>query len=120
MLAGIVTLTRSIALSILFGWLVFIIIYLCQQLHANTFSLSRLLSQFVLYSILLIMTVLLISSIPKIHILEQGISARFSHVSAVGPAADYSNGRIYDEWIPALTTWMNSDWLSLFFGIGAG
>lgn len=117
---GIVTLTRSIVLSIFFGWLLFIILYTYQQLHQNKIAFSHSAIKLIAYMLFFIVLFTLISMIPKIHMLEQGLLARFYHTSSSGASADYSNGRIYDEWMPALNVWMNSDIVSLFFGIGAG
>lgn len=117
--AGIVTLTRAIILSIIVGWLAFIILYLYYQTRLNLLSFSHWFRRFCIYITLLIIGILLISKIESIHMLARGLLARFYHGGA-NVAADYSNGRIYDEWIPALNTWMNSGSLSLFFGIGAG
>jgi hypothetical protein len=115
---GIVTLTRSIVLSIFVGWILFIILHAYQQVSQNKISFSNSAGKFISYGMLFIMIFMCISMIPKIHMLEQGLLARFD--SSSFNTSDYSNGRIYDEWIPALHFWMNSDSISLFFGIGAG
>lgn len=117
--ASAATLTRSVILSILLGWVIFLLIYCYQQFHQEDFSFSLLLQRFFVYSVLFMVGFLLISMIPRVYMIEQGLLARFFHSSA-SAAKDYSNGRLYDEWIPALKVWMNSDIISLFFGIGAG
>jgi len=117
--AGIATLTRAIFLSILFGWLVFLLLYLYQKSRINSVSVLSLLGKLLVYLPLIALILALISCIPKIHLIEMGLLSRFNHYPAQG-GADYSNGRLYDEWIPALMTWLNSDLLGLFFGIGAG
>ncbi len=120
LLGGMVTLTRAIVLSMLWGWALFFLLYLYQQLHLNKLSLSHLISRIFIYTLLWAVVIVLISFVPKIHMLEQGLFARFYHTPSFSTSTDYSNGRIYDEWIPAITTWLNSDIVSLFFGIGAG
>ena len=117
--AGAATLTRSIIIAMIIGWVTFIILYLHYQLHIAPHSLKKLIKHFCLYMTAICVAILLISLIPKIHSLEQGLLSRFLyHPSST--SIDYSNGRIYDEWIPALTAWTNSDMLGLIFGIGAG
>jgi hypothetical protein len=120
LLGGMVTLTRAIILSMMWGWMLYSILYLYQQAYLKKTSLSKLMSRIFVYILLLAMILLLLSFIPKIHILLQGVFARFSHTASFSSSADYSNGRLYDEWIPALNTWLNSDMISLFFGIGSG
>jgi hypothetical protein len=115
--ASAATLTRSVILSIFVGWLVFMIIYLYQ--HRQQLSVINLLKQSIFYIVVFTISMSLLSLIPRVHMLEQGLLARFFHASA-SATTDYSNGRLYDEWIPALKVWMNSDLISLFFGIGAG
>jgi hypothetical protein len=117
--AGVVTLTRSIILAIFFGWLVFLILYLYQIAQKNSSQLIYLTMRLLLYLLLFGIFILFISVIPRIHLLEQGLWARFYSASA-SVATDYSNGRLYDEWLPALKTWLNSGIIGLFFGIGAG
>lgn len=118
-LGAILTLTRSIILSIFFGWFVLIIIYLYFQNKVNHVSLvisSRKLFLCIFY---FGMILVLISFIPKVNIIETGLVSRFyDHASSDG--TDYTNGRLYDEWLPALTTWFNAGWISRLFGIGAG
>lgn len=113
---GIVTLTRSILLSILAGWFLFFILYLHQQYRTQ----NRLFSPSALrFALIFICLFCLISFIPKIQMLEQGLLARF-YSASFSHASDYSNGRIHEEWIPALSTWSNSGLLGWLFGIGAG
>lgn len=119
LLGGIVTLTRSIVLSILFGWLLFITLSIYQQLRTKKIPFSQTSRKFIYYALALLILISAVSLVPKIQMLEQGLFDRF-YSSSFSRATDYSNGRIYDEWIPALTSWMDSDLLSLFFGIGAG
>ena len=111
--AGMVTLTRAIFLSMVTGWSVFAIVW-C-SLGSNTFSVKK--STLWIFSVMGI--VFLLSLIPAIHRLETGLFARFTLHTANGPV-DYSNGRIYDEWLPALTAWLSSGPLSFLFGMGAG
>lgn len=119
--AGAATLTRSIIISIMIGWLSLIILYFYKQCQVKSFSFKLIFSRFCLYFSLFVATVSIISIIPKVHMLEQGILARFyyNHMSTTS-SSDYSNGRLYDEWIPALNAWADSGLISLFFGIGAG
>ena len=117
--AGAVTLTRSIILSILFGWLTFIVLYLYQQTLLNRSYFFKVFKKMLLCFILLIGCIIVLSSFEKIQLIEQGLLSRFYQSEIVGDP-DYSNGRIYDEWIPALNRWLNSGILGLFFGIGAG
>ncbi len=117
--AGIVTLTRSIVLAILFGWLVFFMLYFYQRYQKNALRLFDIVLRSFIYLFLFSICIMMISAIPKIQLLEQGLLARFYSASS-SAATDYSNGRIYDEWLPAMKTWLNSGVLSLFFGIGAG
>ena len=117
---GIVTLTRSIMLSIIMGWvLFFVLLFAYQRIHQDRKRFMHSMLQFMIYASAFLILFCLISFIPKIHMLEQGLLARFYSASS-SQAADYSNGRLYDEWIPALTTWLNADLVSLLFGIGAG
>lgn len=116
--AGIITLTRAIVLSIIFGWIVFIIVYLYHQSRINIFLLLPSAGKLCMYVFCFIAVLLMLSYFPKIHMLESGLLARFYNAGIAG--SDYSNGRLYDEWLPALMTWSNSDLLSLFFGMGAG
>ena len=120
LLGGMVTLTRAIVLSILLGWVVFLMLYAFYQTHLHKISAAHLLRQNFIYILLFLFTMIVISTIPKVHMLEQGILARFYHSSSFSGSADYSNGRIYDEWLPALNVWINSNLVNLFFGIGAG
>lgn len=114
--SGAVTLTRAIILSIFCGWIIFW--FLVVHYHYKSANLLIVLRKFLVYMAFLFLIVALISSIPKIYILEQGIWARFQAPN--GKVQDYSNGRINNEWIPAVRSWTNSGILSLFFGIGAG
>ncbi len=117
---GMVTLTRSIVLSIFFGWFLFIFLFIYYQSKQDKVLLKKSFNKILFYGLLVIITFIFISIIPKIYLLEQGLLARFYHSSSFSTSGDYSNGRIHDEWIPALTVWMNSDIISIFFGIGAG
>ncbi len=117
--AGIITLTRAIFLSMIFGWIVFLILYLYYQSKINSSFLLPLIKKISMYLLFFICIILLISCFKKIQMIETGLLSRFYDHSPLHHA-DYSNGRLYDEWIPALMTWANSDILSLFFGIGAG
>jgi hypothetical protein len=117
--AGIITLTRAITLSIFFGWIVFIILFLHHQSHLNRFSLSSAFAKVSIYVFCFGIFLAIISFIPKIHILLTGLLSRFSPL-ATHNHSDYTNGRLYDEWIPALRTWIHSGILSFFFGMGAG
>ncbi len=119
LLGGVVTLTRSIVLSIFFGWFLFLMLYIYQELRANKIPFSRTNSKVVFSLLSLLLLFFAVSLVPKIQMLEQGLFDRF-YSASFSKSTDYSNGRIYDEWIPALSFWMNSDFLSLFFGIGAG
>lgn len=114
------TLTRSILLAIFVSWLTFLILYLYQRSQADDFSFTVFIKKFCIGILLAIGLILLISLIPKIYMLEQGLLARFYYYSSSTASADYSNGRLYDEWLPALHAWVNSGVLGIFFGIGAG
>ncbi len=115
--AGMLTLTRAIFLSILFGWLVFALLYIHGQRQAGHFSVLTVVKKLSLYLPLFLVLLALLSMIPQIQLIESGLFARFT--SAAG-SADYSDGRIYDEWLPALSNWANSDIVNILFGIGAG
>lgn len=115
--AGIITLTRAIFLSILFGWTVFAVFYLIRQQQLQSFSVSTFLKKISFYLPFFLVVLVLLSTIPQIQLLESGLLARFASAPV---NTDYSDGRIYDEWLPALTTWVHSDLLNIFFGIGAG
>lgn len=119
LLAGMMTLTRAIVLSMLFGWITLGSLFIYYQFRLKVFSYSYFFKKLAssLFCVLLIMVIL--SCIPKVHLIESGLIARFFDRSASGHV-DYSDGRIFNEWIPALLTWLHSGWLSLFFGIGAG
>ena len=114
LVAAAATLTRSIIISIVVGWVTYSILFLTTQ------SYKQLFRKFFIYFIVLMAVILLMSLIPKINMLEQGVWARFSYHSSAAGSTDYSNGRLYDEWLPAINTWANSGVLGLFFGIGAG
>lgn len=120
LLAGLVTLTRAIILSILFGWMIFILVYLFDRARFGPFAFLSSASKLIFYLSIIGLLVMLLSFIPSIHLLEQGLLARFSNDAAFSMGKDYSNGRLFDEWAPALSMWMNADWLSRFFGVGAG
>jgi hypothetical protein len=117
--AGAATLTRSVIISIMVGWLSYIVLYLYFQSYSKNFTILAGLRKLSIFLIVGIATLSVISFIPKMNTLEQGLIARFSH-SSLGASADYSNGRLYDEWLPALKTWVNSGVISLLFGMGAG
>ncbi|MDX1901429.1 MAG: O-antigen ligase family protein [Gammaproteobacteria bacterium] len=113
------TLTRSIFLAVLFGWLTFIIFYLYQQSKSKSFSMHPFLIKLLSTLMLFILLFALLSLFSKVRMLESGLYARFFDHGANGQT-DYSNGRIYDEWLPALNRWMNAGPISWLFGIGAG
>lgn len=108
------TLTRSTILSILLGWGTFIILFLYMKRP------KHFLQKIAPYFFSSFIFIVLISSVPEIHRLEQGVWARFCYHFSSSGVVDYSNGRLYDEWWPALRTWANSGIFALFFGIGAG
>jgi hypothetical protein len=118
-IAGSATLTRSIIIASVMGAITFILLYAYQS--------SKLLKIHFLYRLLKIFSklfyfipvYLLLLMIPQIYHLEQGLIARFLNHSSAG-TSDYSNGRLFDEWLPALTTWANSGLMGWLFGIGAG
>lgn len=116
--AGSVTLTRSIILAIFFGWFVYMGLYLYLVSRTDAFKSFIVMRRMMIYIFLFIAGIIIISFIPKIRILEQGLFARFYSVSLA--TGDYSNGRLYDEWIPAIKVWLNSGFTGLLFGIGAG
>lgn len=118
--AGAATLTRSIVIAIMMGWLTFAILYLHKLSSSPSFSLKKTLNKFLIHLLIAAAIICVISMIPKIYMLEQGILARFYHHGSSATSTDYSNGRLYDEWIPALHTWLNSGALSIFFGMGTG
>lgn len=120
LLAGTVTLTRSIILSILMGVITFVVLFVYKQSYIATFSLARLLLRGAWVSLFIIVVLIAISCIPHIHTLEQGLLARFLNNSHLTASTDYTNGRLYDEWLPALNTWGHSGLFTLLFGIGAG
>jgi hypothetical protein len=117
--AGIITLTRSIFLSIIFGWIVYLMLYLYYQSKMNSSVLLPLIKKISIYLLCFICIILLMSCFKTVQMIESGLFSRFSDSSHL-QNADFSNGRLYDEWIPALTTWVNSDILGILFGIGAG
>lgn len=119
LLGGMVTLTRSIVLSVLFGWMLFLTLYAYYQVKFNRPIFSHFNRKFFFYLLSFLILMFIISLVPKIHLLEQGLFIRFFS-SPSNHALDYSDGRVYEEWLPALTTWLDSDGLSLFLGIGAG
>lgn len=118
--AGAATLTRSVIISIIIGWLTIFFLLLYKRSQSGSFSYYKSLKTISFYLAVIIIFTLLIAMIPKIQLLTQGVMARFySHTSSLG-SVDYTNGRLYDEWIPALKTWANSGIFSMIFGIGAG
>jgi len=118
-LAGMMTLTRAILLSMLMGWFVLVGLYVYFQSQLQRFSLSLFLRKISVGLLCAIILFFMLSLIPKVHLIESGLLARFFDSAASGHV-DYSDGRIYDEWLPALMRWGQSGWLSIFFGIGAG
>jgi hypothetical protein len=119
-IAGAATLTRSVIISIMIGWLAFLILYLYVQAHQKRLSLLVIFRKFSSYLMIGIATICIISFVPKINTLEHGLIARFCYSSSSGASVDYSNGRLYDEWLPALNLWIHSGITRVFFGIGAG
>lgn len=118
--ASIATLTRSVILAIMMGIVTFTLLNVYMQSRSKTLLVLSFVSQLIFYSLLLILGVVVVSMIPKIRLLEQGLFVRFFSASSIAVNPDYSNGRLYDEWIPALNTWRHSDVFTLLFGIGAG
>lgn len=118
-IASIMTLTRAIFLSVVFGWLVFFSLYIYYQARLQRFSWSLFSRRAARWIGIFLIIFVFVSLIPKVQLMEGGLFARFSDHSASGHV-DYSDGRIYDEWIPAFMTWLRSGWLSIIFGIGAG
>ena len=118
--AGIVTLTRAIILSIFFGWIVFIGLYLYYQMNLQSNQIKPVIRKLSFYTICLAFILLIILNIPAVRILFSGIVARFYNTSTIVGVSDYSNGRLYDEWLPAFNTWKQTDFLGLLFGVGAG
>lgn len=117
---SIATLTRSIVLSIFVGWSAFFILYIQHLIQENKFFFVSLLKKLTFSSAVFFAIFIVISFIPSIYFLEQGLLSRFIHTAASGSSADYSNGRIFEEWLPALYHWTHSGILDIFFGIGAG
>lgn len=118
--ASAATLTRSVILSIMAGGFVYCILYFYILSRTKSILWIALMIKLMVYAALCALLLMLISLIPKIHLLEQGLLARFYNDSSLTATTDYTNGRLYDEWIPALNTWINSDLFTLLFGIGAG
>lgn len=118
--AGILTLTRSIVLSVLFGWFMFVFLYVIQQYFCNQAKLLLIFSRLLIYLLALFVLIGLISLIPTVQLIESGILARFFNNTQLTGTTDYSNGRLYDEWLPALTAWFQSDFVGKLIGIGAG
>jgi len=117
--AGIITLTRSIFLSVIFGWIVYLMLYLYYQSKMNSALLLPLLKKISIYLFCFICIIIFVSCFKTVQMIEAGLFSRFSDSSHL-QNADFSNGRLYDEWIPAITTWANSDILGILFGIGSG
>lgn len=118
--AGAITLTRSIVISIVMGWITFYMLYIIKEYRTGSQTLLALYKKQLIYFSLFVMLILLLSYIPQIRIFEQGLLARFDFNASTLHHADYSNGRLYDEWLPALSTWLHSNFIHLLFGIGAG
>lgn len=119
-LANAATLTRSIIISIFIGSITFITLCFYKQLREKILSYQRIIITASIYVAIFLVFVSIISLIPKVRMLEQGLFARFYHYSSLTSSHDYSNGRIYDEWLPAIHLWANSGTLKLLFGIGSG
>lgn len=119
-LAGSATLTRSLIISIFLGSFVFMVLYVYYQAQVTQRRFLPIFTKNLLHLIYFIPIILLLTAIPKVHMLEQGLFARFLNHSASGASVDYTNGRLFDEWLPALSTWIDSGVLGWFFGIGAG
>jgi hypothetical protein len=119
LIAGAATLTRSIVLSIVVGDLAFILLYFYYLYQTNKAAIPRFFIKCLCGLGIFIFVLLCIALLPKVNLLLQGLWARFAS-SASSKASDYSNGRLYEEWVPALTAWLNAPSISLFFGIGAG
>lgn len=120
LIAAAVTLTRSLMIASVLGAITFIVLYAFYSIklfHIQFFQYSMNIFIKLLYFIPIYFILL---SIPSIHHLEQGLMARFLNHAIAGHAPDYSNGRLFDEWLPALSTWANNGFIGWFFGIGAG
>jgi hypothetical protein len=136
LIAGAATLTRSLMIASCAGLVTFTLLY---AHHHAKIAKSSFLSQLLKMSFHLLYFIpiyFLLLSIPEVHKLEQGLMARFlNHSISVmmpgtingqlsdytnEPLSDYSNGRLFDEWLPALSTWAHSGLIGWFFGIGAG
>lgn len=120
LLGGLITLTRSIFLAIVLSFVFYFILYFYQQARLQKLSLALIQFSKKIFIVLplFLLIIFIMDSIPKIHLLITGLLSRFDHSNGV--QTDYSNGRIYDEWLPALSTWAHSNILNWLFGIGAG
>lgn len=127
--AGAATITRSIIISMVIGWLAYFIIYRNTIIHKQdllTVTNQRphffkiLFANRLVVIILLIIAGYFLNKIPKINSLIEILIARFDMQSQLTYQQDYSNGRLYEEWIPAIVQWVNSGPLNIFFGIGSG
>jgi hypothetical protein len=119
-IASASTLTRSLIIASFLGIIVFIVLHTYQNakiLKVNFLAHLLKVIPGLLYFIIIYYALL---TIPQIHNLEQGLMARFLNNTGVGSLPDYSNGRLFDEWLPALSKWVNNDFLGWFFGMGAG
>lgn len=114
-----VTLTRAIILSLFFGWIIFILAYGYKKIrHAEALTISK--KQLILFSVIGVFLMIAILEVPSVDLLVQGVVTRFSKAAQYSESGDYSNGRLYDEWMPALDTWNHSGVMGMLFGIGAG
>jgi hypothetical protein len=117
--SGVITLTRAIVLAMLMGWATFFLLFFHYCTFHQPHTLPHMTRKTLAGCVLFIMILLSFSQVPAIHVMENGLLARFQNHHA-GNKTDYSDGRLYDEWAPALTTWKNSGPAGILLGIGSG
>jgi len=118
--SGILTLTRAIVLAILMGWMILAVLNLYYAEPSVHGQRNALINRLIVRIFCLVAALWAISNIPAIHVTEKGLMARFFQSSASGARQDYTDGRLFDEWVPALSKWKNSGPAGIIFGIGAG
>jgi hypothetical protein len=120
LIAAAATLTRSLMIASLLGAMTFFVLNAYQNARIFKINFFYQLLKMIPKLFYFIPIYLILLTIPQVHHLEQGLVARFLNNSIAGSSSDYSNGRLFDEWLPALSKWVNNGFLGWFFGIGAG
>ncbi|MCW5589280.1 MAG: O-antigen ligase family protein [Legionellales bacterium] len=121
--AIMITLTRSMILACLIAWIFCAIHYYKYKSSSVTEPFNLINSgKKVKKTTACIFMILVLISIYMLffHGVFQALLMRINNQNITGNTQDYTNGRLYDEWLPAIKIWINSSWLNILFGIGSG